>query len=180
MAKTTKTTKPRAKPVKAITELQTRFVEAFLGECYFDPIKAYDAAGYNPRTHNKYSDAMSILHSQAVTREINRRMADKDTAYWITDNVIIKQLWKEATDYGDKSSQSARINALVWIGKHIGMWAEKQAETDNKPIINITNYGVPEAEFKKAVKETDAEKEVENVKLPEGIQLLDYSEERKH
>ena len=169
-----------AKPIKAITEKQVKFVEAFLGDCYFDPLKAYKAAGYSQNTYNMYSEAMNVLHSNAVSREINRRMAEKDTAYWISDNIIIKQLWKEATDYGDKSSQAARINALVWIGKHIGMWAEKQQEVDTKPVIHITNYGVPEAEFKKAVKDTDAEKEVENVQLPEGIQVLDYSEERKH
>ena len=43
------------------------------------------------------------------------------------------------------SSQAARINALVWIGKHIGMWQEKQKEeADTRPIINITNYEIPE------------------------------------
>lgn len=169
-----------AKRIKPMTEMQERFVDAFLGESYFDPIKAYDAAGYNQNTYRKYSDAMKILHSDAVTREINRRMAEKDTAYWISDNLIIKQLWKEATDYGEKSSQAARINALVWIGKHIGMWQEKQQEVDTKPVIKIVQYGVSETEFKKAVKETNADEEVENVKLPEGIQVLDYSEERKH
>lgn len=168
------------KRIKPMTQLQERFVEAFLGEAYFDPIKAYELAGYAMNGYNKYTDSMKILHSDAVTREINQRMANKDTAYWISDNVIIKQLWKEATDYGDRSSQAARINALVWIGKHIGMWQEKQQEIDTKPIINITNYGVPEEEFKKRASEPEVEKEVENVKLPEGVQVLDYSEERKH
>ena len=113
------------KRIKPMTQLQERFVEAFLGEAYFDPIKAYELAGYAMNGYNKYTDSMKILHSDAVTREINQRMANKDTAYWISDNVIIKQLWKEATDYGDRSSQAARINALVWIGKHIGDVAGK-------------------------------------------------------
>lgn len=167
------------KRIKPMTQLQERFVEAFLGEAYFDPIKAYELAGYAMNGYNKYTDSMKILHSDAVTREINQRMANKDTAYWISDNVIIKQLWKEATDYGDRSSQAARINALVWIGKHIGMWQEKQQEIDTKPVINITNYGVPEEEFKKRVSNPEVEEQRNNVELPEGIIVQDYSQ-REH
>ena len=164
------------KRIKPMTQLQERFVEAFLGEAYFDPIKAYELAGYNLTTYNKYTDSMKVLHSDAVTREINQRMADKDTAYWISDNVIIKQLWKEATDYGDRSSQAARINALVWIGKHIGMWQEKQKEeADTRPIINITNYEIPEKEFNIAVSDPKVIAEVDKVELFEGIVVEDYS-----
>lgn len=163
------------KRIKPLTEMQERFVEAFLGESYFDPIRAYDAAGYNPNTYSKYSDSMKILHSDAVTREINQRMTNKDTAYWINDNIIIKQLWKEATDYGDRSSQAARINALVWIGKHIGMWQEKQKEVDTRPIINITNYEIPEKEFNVAVSDPKVIAEVDKVELFEGIVVEDYS-----
>lgn len=164
------------KRIKPMTQLQERFVEAFLGEAYFDPIKAYELAGYAMNGYNKYTDSMKILHSDAVTREINQRMANKDTAYWISDNVIIKQLWKEATDYGDRSSQAARINALVWIGKHIGMWQEKQKEeADTRPIINITNYEIPEKEFNIAVSDPKVIAEVDKVELFEGIVVEDYS-----
>ena len=164
------------KRIKPMTQLQERFVEAFLGEAYFDPIKAYELAGYNLTTYNKYTDSMKVLHSDAVTREINQRMADKDTAYWISDNVIIKQLWKEATDYGDRSSQAARINALVWIGKHIGMWQEKQKdEADTRPIINITTYEIPEKEFNTAINNPEVISEVDKIELSEGIIVEDYS-----
>ena len=164
------------KRIKPMTQLQERFVEAFLGEAYFDPIKAYELAGYAMNGYNKYTDSMKILHSDAVTREINQRMANKDTAYWISDNVIIKQLWKEATDYGDRSSQAARINALVWIGKHIGMWQEKQKEeADTRPIINITNYEIPEKEFNIAVSDPKVIAEVDKIELSEGIIVEDYS-----
>ena len=164
------------KRIKPMTQLQERFVEAFLGEAYFDPIKAYELAGYSLTTYNKYTDSMKVLHSDAVTREINQRMADKDTAYWISDNVIIKQLWKEATDYGDRSSQAARINALVWIGKHIGMWQEKQKEeADTRPIINITTYEIPEKEFNTAINNPEVISEVDKIELSEGIIVEDYS-----
>ena len=164
------------KRIKPMTQLQERFVEAFLGEAYFDPIKAYELAGYAMNGYNKYTDSMKILHSDAVTREINQRMANKDTAYWISDNVIIKQLWKEATDYGDRSSQAARINALVWIGKHIGMWQEKQKEeADTRPIINITTYEIPEKEFNTAINNPEVISEVDKIELSEGIIVEDYS-----
>lgn len=170
-----------AKPVRKLTEKQEKFIEYFLGECHLDPIKAYDAAGY-AHTYNKYSEAMKILNSDSVVREINQRMADKDTAYWINDNIIVKKLWEEATDYSERSTQAARINALVWIGKHIGMWQEKkEEEKDTRPVIQITNYGVPEEKFKEEASKPEVEREIENVRLPEGVQILDYGDkERKH
>ena len=169
------------KRIKPMTQLQERFVEAFLGEAYFDPIKAYELAGYAMNGYNKYTDSMKILHSDAVTREINQRMVNKDTAYWISDNVIIKQLWKEATDYGDRSSQAARINALVWIGKHIGMWKEKvQADEEQKPTIQIINYGLPVDKVQEELNRPEVVKESQKISLPEGVIIASYAEDTEH
>ena len=60
------------KRIKPMTQLQERFVEAFLGEAYFDPIKAYELAGYAMNGYNKYTDSMKILHSDAVTERLIR------------------------------------------------------------------------------------------------------------
>lgn len=169
------------KPIKPLTELQEKFVDAFLGDCHLDPIKAYDAAGY-AHSMQKYTEAMKILNSKAVSREINKRMADKDTSFWINENLIIKKLWAEATDYGQKSSQAARINALVWIGKHIGMWQEKQeAEKDTRPVINITQYGVDQKKAEKELSRPEVVKKKDDVTLPEGVIITSYEDsDAKH
>lgn len=173
----------KQKRVKPLTELQERFVDAFLSEeCMFDPIKAFDAAGY-AYSMNKYSEAMKVLNSDAVVREINQRMAQLDTAYWINEQIIIKQLWKEAIDKGNNSTQSARINALVWIGKHIGMWQEKREEAkESQPTIKIVQYGIDQDKFKQEIETKEVEDTAKDISLPEGITVLNYNDgdQRSH
>lgn len=80
--------------VMDLTELQEKFVEAFLGEAYFDPIKAYYAAGYAD-TYKPYSQAMSVLNSKAVLNAIHKRMADMSTKFWLSEDVVLQRLWKK-------------------------------------------------------------------------------------
>ncbi|MBT8449306.1 MAG: terminase small subunit [Gammaproteobacteria bacterium] len=161
------------KPQK-LTEKQEKFIEAFLGECHLDPIKAYEAAGY-AHSFNKYSESMKVLNSDSVVREINQRMADKDTSYWINDSIIIKKLWEEATN--PDSPAAARINSLVWIGKHIGMWKEKEQEADKTPQINIIQYGMDKEVVEKELNKPEVVSAKDKVSLPEGVQVTNYSEE---
>lgn len=166
---------------KPLTEKQTLFVDAFLSdECMLDPIKAYEAAGYAD-SFNKYSEAMKVLNSKTVVREINRRMGELDTAFWINEKVIIKKLWEEATKQGMGSSQAARINALVWIGKHIGMWKDKvETQEDKTPTIQVINYGMNEKEVKKELNKPEVVEQKDKISLPEGVIVLDYSEGTEH
>ena len=56
------------------------------------------------------------------------------------------------------------------------MWQEKQKEeADTRPIINITNYEIPEKEFNIAVSDPKVIAEVDKVELFEGIIVEDYS-----
>ena len=95
-----------------LTEKQESFVEAFIGECEFDPIGAYKAAGYSSR-QMIYTQAMKTLNSEAVKRAIHQRM--HESTFWLSEGVIIDRLFKEAMS---ASNPSARINALVWVGKY--------------------------------------------------------------
>lgn len=163
-----------------LTELQEKFVEAFCGEALFNPIKAYEMAGY-AHTTKPFASAMAVLNSKAVTHHIHLRLADMKTNYWLTEDIVLQRLWKEAIDEKRGSTHAARINALVWIGKHLGMWQEKVEEKDSKPVINITNYGVSEEEMKKKINNTPEVEEVKDeVNLPEGVQVINYSEKNTH
>ena len=162
-----------------LTELQDRFVESFLGDSLFDPVKAYYAAGY-AESFKPYAEAMRILSSQAVVNAIHKRMAAMDTKFWLNEDAVIRRLWKEATDEGRGTSQAARINALVWIGKHIGMWQDKvESQEDKQPIINITNYGLDEQRVKTELNRPEVVEQKDKVALPEGVLVTDYSEKEK-
>lgn len=165
---------------RQITEKQEAFVDNFLfGEKPFSPVHAYLEAGYAPNSNN-YREAMKVLNSKAVIREINLRMADLNNDYWLNEKTIIQRLWQEATREGMGSSQAARINALVWIGKHLGMWKEKHEEKDTTPQIQIIQYGLKEEEVKKELNKPEVVERKDEVELPEGVVLTDFSEDKVH
>ena len=78
--------------------------------------------------------------------------------------------------------KAARINALVWIGKHIGMWQEKQEqEKDTKPTINIVQYGVSQKEAEKELNRPEVVNKKDDVTLPEGVIITSYEDsDAKH
>lgn len=163
-----------------LTEMQSKFIDEFLGDCLFDPVKAYYAAGY-AESFKPYAESMRILSSKVVIHHLHKRMAEMDTKFWLNEDAVIRRLWKEATDESRGTSQAARINALVWIGKHIGMWQEKVASQEEKqPIIQITNYGLDEQKVKTELNRPEVVEQRDKVSLPEGVLVTDYSEEKVH
>ena len=165
-----------AKGSLELTEKQELFVEAFLGECLFDPIKSYQAAGYSD-TFQLYSSAQRVLKSEAVQHAIHARMKDMNTAWWINEEVVVQELWKEAHEKGRGASHAARINALVWIGKHLGMWQEKkEEEKDTRPNIQVINYGVPKEQLDKELSQPEVIAQKDKAELPEGVLLADYTD----
>lgn len=160
-----------------LTELQEAFVDAFLGEALFDPLKAYNLAGY-AESMKPYNEAMRVLRSKAVAHHIHKRLAEQDTDYWINESAVVQRLWKEAIDESRGSSQAARINALVWVGKHLGMWQDKKdSQEDKQPIIQITNYGLDKQKVEKELNRPEVVEQKDKVSLPEGIVVANYAEE---
>lgn len=158
-----------------LTDMQEKFVEAFIGECEFDPIAAYKAAGYS-KTYNAYSAAMRVLDSEAVKRAIHKHL--HESTFWINEGLVIQRLWHEAMN---ANTDSARINALVWIGKHLGMWQEKQKEESTGVNIQILNYTDDEKTKIKYIESVPGvEENKDKVSLPEGVQVLSYEQEKPH
>jgi hypothetical protein len=152
------------------TVLEEAFVDAFTGECEFDPIKSFLAAGYESGSKNVYSSAMVVLGRDVVKKAIHARM--HDSTFWLNEAAVISRLWKEGIS---ANTASARVNALVWVGKNIGMWQEREEGTD--VVYNIVNYGTP---VEKMVEAIEAKPEIEaskdRVELPEGVSVLSYSD----
>lgn len=156
----------------ALTAKQEAFVEAFCGEAMFDPLKAYRIAGYATGKMN-YSGAMNVLKSEAVIRAVHNRM--NTSTFWINEGVIINRLFEEGIT---ASNASARINALVWVGKHIGMWKDKAGEAEGGNTYNIINYATPEPVMQKTIEEVpQIEEKRDKVALPEGVQVLKFNKE---
>lgn len=154
-----------------LTPLQNKFVTAFLGECEFDAIESCRVAGYKSSS-NPYSAAKHVLSSEAVRRAIHSRM-HKSTA-WLNEGIIVDRLFKEGMT---AKSDSARINAFVWLGKHLGMWNDKLAEEESSITYNVVNYSVPqEAMLKEIAAKPDVEASRDLVALPEGVVIADYGD----
>lgn len=156
-----------------LTPLQERFVDYFCGECEFDAVVSMKRAGYKTSS-NPYSASANILKSEAVKRAIHQRM--HESTFWMNEGVVIDRLFKEGMT---ANSASARVNALVWVGKHLGMWQEKTAE-DNQITYNIVNYGTSEEDMVKTIEsKPEVETNLEKAILPEGIALVSYSSPTK-
>lgn len=171
---------PDKRSLQPLTEKQEKFVDAFLSDeagILFDAVNAYCEAGYSPNS-NMHREAQKVLRSKAVVSEIMNRMADpKWSEFWIDERAIVKQLWKEATKTGIGASHAARINALVWIGKHLGMWQEKREERDTKPSIQVINYGLPLEKVEEELSNPEVEQTKDSVSLPEGVMITSYADE---
>ena len=123
---------------------------------------------------------MRVLKSEAVQHAIHSRMKDMSTAWWINEEVVMQELWKEAHETGRGASHAARINALVWMGKHIGMWQEKREEVDTRPNIQIIQYGATQEQVEKELNNPEVVANKDKVELPEGVALIDYNDDTKH
>lgn len=163
---------------RKLTELEEAFVDAYVGEANFDAVKAYSLAGY-AYSSRPFTDAANVLRRVHVIRAIREALESSAKYQWITEDVIIQRLWKEATNDKKGSTQAARINALVWIGKHLGMWQERKEETgDKKPEIQIVNYQIPRDQLEKELTRPEVEKVAQKNNLPEGVVIHDYDSDK--
>ena len=163
----------------ALSPKQKLFVEYYCSSANFNAVEAARQAGYI----NPDRGASRILKVRSVAKAIESRLDTRAQAAWYSEDDVLKKLWEEAkTTEGRGNTQASRVNALVWLGKHIGMWKEKIIEKDNGPKkieYNIINYATPKTLSEKIKDAIDVEKELveehKNDELPEGVVLLDYS-----
>lgn len=121
----------------ALTDQQAQYVEAYCTT--LDPMKAAKAIGA------QYPRAMVVKmnRSKRVMAAIKERMEERRATFWLKEENIMQKLWEEANREGKGSSHAARIQALVWLGKHLGMFQEGE-QRDLNISYNIVNYASPE------------------------------------
>lgn len=114
---------------------QKLFVEAYC--THFSPSKAYVEAGFNNSAH-KSTRAYELLQKPQVATAIEARLANKKKTFRIREDEILEGLYKEATN--ESARPSERIQAWVQIGKHLGMFREKEQQKEGNVTYNVINY----------------------------------------
>lgn len=148
-----------------LSPLQEAFVSAFIGPAELDKTIAAKMASDEIGKKLLPSDALKV---KKVQRAIHLRM--NASTGWINEGTIIQKLYEEAVN---GNTAASRVNALVWIGKHIGMWQDK-VEKEAAPVYNIINYGDAKVDLPKVIEAEKITDEQKQVALPEGVSLTTY------
>jgi len=118
--------------MKTLTPKEKAFVEIFTSGEKVTAKAAAQEVGY--RGHGAGSELMKKPHIKAAIEEAYGK---KVNTFRVTQEQILERLWHEANE---GKQGSARINALVWLGKHYGMWKTETDKESSGVTYNIVNY----------------------------------------
>ena len=147
----------------------------------------------NPKAFAKYcSDkAYELLQDERTLVAIKEEKSKKNKAFWLSEEDILSGLYMEATNVEVKSSQAARIQAWVWLGKHIGMFsptegrgainAEAKQAANAAPTYNIVQYNtITPTKIEEGVHSANISKEDQEpipIENTLDISITDYKED---
>ena len=121
-----------------LTPKQQRFVEEYLID--LNATQAYIRAGFSEKLAN--TNAAKLLQNTTIAKAIEDARKEVSEKALITTEMVVKGLLKEAQDYAEGSTQSARVSAWAHLGKHLGMFVEQKkvdvttnGESINKPTL---------------------------------------------
>lgn len=104
-----------------LTPKQQRFVEEYLID--LNATQAAIRAGYSEKT--AYSVGHENLKKPEIQKAIEEAKNQISKRTELTVDMVVQGLLKEAQDYAEGSTQSARVSAWAHLGKHLGMFTEK-------------------------------------------------------
>ncbi len=108
-----------------LTPKQQRFVEEYLID--LNATQAAIRAGYSEKTAQEIgSENLSKPMVAKAIAEAQEKLSNKAQ---VTVEMVVNGLLKEAQDYADGSTQSARVSAWAHLGKHLGMFKDKIEHT---------------------------------------------------
>lgn len=110
---------------KKLTPKQAAFVDEYLVD--LNATQAAIRAGYSPRTATKQGH--QVLNYPHVARAIQAAQAERVERTRVTQDDVITGLLEEATYTGDGASHAARVSAWAHLGKHLGMFTDRQEHT---------------------------------------------------
>ena len=100
---------------------QQRFVEEYLID--LNATQAAIRAGYSEKTAK--SIGQENLTKPDIAKAIQEAQESLSNKTQLTVDMVVNGLLKEAQDYAEGSTQSARVSAWAHLGKHLGMFTEK-------------------------------------------------------
>jgi phage terminase small subunit len=111
---------------RALTPRQAAFCRHML-EPGITATEAARKAGYSPT----YADrqARQLLENPQVAAKLAALRADADDEAIISRAEVLRGMHTEATLYGEGASHSARVAAWAHLGKHLGIFTDKQEHT---------------------------------------------------
>lgn len=115
-----------------LTPKQQRFVEEYLID--LNATQAAIRSGYSERTANE--QGYQLLQKTSVLKAIEEAKKQVSKRTELTVDMVVNGLLKEAQDYAEGSTQSARVSAWAHLGKHLGMFKDKieHSGDPNNPI----------------------------------------------
>ena len=121
-----------------LTPKQQRFVEEYLID--LNATQAAIRAGYSEKTAKEIgSENLTKPNIAKAIQEAQESLSNKTQ---LTVDMVVQGLLKEAQDYAEGSTQSARVSAWAHLGKHLGMFVDQKkvdvttnGESINKPTI---------------------------------------------
>ena len=115
-----------------LTPKQQRFVEEYLID--LNATQAAIRAGYSEKTAKEIgSENLTKPNIAKAIQEAQENLSNKTQ---LTVDMVVQGLLKEAQDYAEGSTQSARVSAWAHLGKHLGMFKDKieHSGDPNNPI----------------------------------------------
>lgn len=166
--------------LKPLSAQERLFLDAYTGPANYNKMKALDAAypaNINHKKVHKEAEANAILARPHVAHQLKLHQDSVSKKFHMSEEDILNRLWTEATREDDKAQHSARISALVWLGKHLGMFQEKKQEVSGPSSVtyNVVNYS--------SAASIREEKEVSSVReeatpnlLPTGLTIKNFGD----
>ncbi|HHW53770.1 MAG TPA: terminase small subunit [Acinetobacter towneri] len=118
-----------------LTPKQQRFVEEYLID--LNATQAAIRSGYSEKTAAVIGAENLIKPNIAkAIQEAQERLSNKTQ---LTVDMVVNGLLKEAQDYAEGSTQSARVSAWAHLGKHLGMFKDKIEHSGKIEISDISD-----------------------------------------
>jgi len=117
--------------MQELTTKNKRFIEEYVID--FNATKAAINAGYSEKTAR--SIGCELLTKPDIRRAIKQLLEELSADAYVSREVILTGLLKEAMGTGENSTPASRVNAWSQLGKLSGLYADMSPQTSVDDII---------------------------------------------
>lgn len=117
--------------MQELTTKQQRFVEEYVID--FNASRAAISAGYSEKTARSISS--ELLTKPDIRRAVKAHLDELSTDSYVSREVILTGLLKEAMGRGENSTPASRVNAWSQLGKLSGLYTDTSPQTSVDDII---------------------------------------------